>query len=185
MQLTAALVLRNQSTRPCLDFSRLKLHPIHLFKLSSFTILQFKGPEHILTHYAVPLEDGLTSTALKETDKPFNHTPFPVSLSSFFIFREIYGELFSPKPVFFVVVVYGLRFKGDSSFCQWSVSYSQSKLRNSAERNSFFLTLTSVRVSNVCLLNWLTADPVSWPLRSSAWLTHDFLSSPALTLAVS
>lgn len=97
MQLTAALVLQSQSARPCLDFSRLKLYPIHLlaeFKLSSFTIPQFKGSEHILTHYAGPLEDGLslTSTALKVIDKPFNHPfplLFPVSLSSFCLHRGL------------------------------------------------------------------------------------------------
>jgi len=71
MQSTAALgLLQSQSTRPCLDFSRLTLYPINLladFKLSSFTIPHFKVSEHILARYAIPLEDGLslTSTALK------------------------------------------------------------------------------------------------------------------------
>ncbi|KAG1961350.1 hypothetical protein F2P79_005503 [Pimephales promelas] len=73
MQSTAALgLLQSQSTRPCLDFSRLTLYPINLladFKLSSFTIPHFKVSEHILARYAIPLEDGLslTSTALKYT----------------------------------------------------------------------------------------------------------------------
>ncbi len=109
MQFTDAFVLQSQSTRPCLDFSRSKLYPIHLFaefKLSSFTIPLFKVSKHILTHYTGPLENGLTSTALKVTDNSSSFFPY---LRPRFAFTEVRGELFSLNPVFFVV--YGLRFK--------------------------------------------------------------------------
>lgn len=114
MQLTDAFVLQRQSTRPCLDFSRWKLYSIHLlaeFKLSSFTIPLLKGSKHTLSHYTGSLEDGLTSTALKVTDKPFNHpVPFP--------FPRIF-VLVLPSQRFLVnyfllihfFVVYGLSFK--------------------------------------------------------------------------
>ncbi|ROL50466.1 hypothetical protein DPX16_21033 [Anabarilius grahami] len=79
------------------------------FKLSSFTIPQFKGSEHILTHYAGPLEDGLslTSTALKVIDKPFNH-PFPLLyLRLLFAFTEKTEKLSRAKLLL-----------SDSDFCQ-------------------------------------------------------------------
>lgn len=88
MQPTDALVLQRQSTRPCLDFSRLKLFRIHLhaeFKLSSFTIPPFKGFEHILAHYTGLLQNYLGR------DITFNLPSFLFSL--YLYFSSLCGEL--------------------------------------------------------------------------------------------
>lgn len=124
----------------------------------SFTILLFKGTANILAHYTGLLENYFFYCFY------FQSPVFSLYLSVLFFMWWI---MFCANAGFFV---WGLWWF--FSFGQWSVPYSCRKLRKRSRAELLFLTASSVRVSDVCLLRWVIACPV--PLLLTSWARHEF-----------
>lgn len=158
MQSTDALVLQSQSARPCLDFSRLKLYRIHLHAIFHHTTVQ-RHCKHPGSLYR-PAGELLFYCFY------FQSPVFSLYLSVLFFMWWI---MICANAGFFV---WGLWWF--FSFGQWSVPYSCRKLRKRSRAELLFLTASSVRVSDVCLLRWVMACPV--PLLLTSWARHEFFS---------